>query len=146
MKDAITNISDQLNIWRDILDIQTWRYEILTPRRLFQLSPFLKPVELISQFVCSRNIWNEILDSHFHISVELTVLVGSYGRLVNIQLMVGLFEYYLCSVTRDVSFELVGRSCYNKLGDRFEEEFSGRVEYGHFESEGIGNHFSRQWD
>ena len=116
MKDAITNISDQLNIWRDILDIQTWRYEILMPRRLFQLSPFLKSVELISQFVCSRNIWNEILDSHFHISVELTVLVGSYGRLVNIQLMVGLFEYSLCSVMRDVSLELVGRSCYNKLG------------------------------
>ena len=90
--------------------------KFLTPRRLFQLSPFLKSVELISQFVCSRNIWNEILDSHFHISVELTVLVGSNGRLVNIQLMVGLFEYSLCSVTRDVSFELVGRSCYNKLG------------------------------
>ena len=114
MKDAITNISDQLNIWRDILDIQTWRYEILTSRRLFQLSPFLKSVELVS--VCSRNIWNEIVDSYFHISVELTVLVGSYGRLVNIQLMVGLFEYSLCLVTRDVSFELVGRSCYNKLG------------------------------
>ena len=32
------------------------------------------------------------------------------------------------------------------LGDRFEERFSGRVEYGHFESEGLGNRFSRRWD
>ena len=32
------------------------------------------------------------------------------------------------------------------LGDRFEEGFSGRVEYGHFESEGLGNRSSRRWD
>ena len=27
------------------------------------------------------------------------------------------------------------------LGDRFKEGFSGRVEYGHFESEGLGTRF-----
>ena len=32
------------------------------------------------------------------------------------------------------------------LGDRFEDGFSGRVEYGHFESEGLGNRFSHRWD
>ena len=32
------------------------------------------------------------------------------------------------------------------LGDRFEEGFTGRVEYGYFESEGLDNRFSRRCD
>ena len=74
MKDTITNILDQLNIWIDIWDMQTWRYENLTSRRL-------KSVELISQFVCNKNIWGSNFGHSLLTSVELTVPVSTYECL-----------------------------------------------------------------
>jgi len=118
MKEALTNILQQLKYLNWYEDIQSWRFGNLTPRRCCHLIDFKRSIPVETHGIKFLFFFPNL--------VEITVAVEPYESVYVGHLTFELIWYSLCSVMMDDLLESIIQSCYNKKNKQTNKE----VEFG----------------